>query len=205
MWMIAVGSMMIGVIRRSVVDAWWPLYFDKIHSVSGMDAARQVAAWGIAIAGIAGGFLFGIMSDKVFHGRRAPVVVYGFVGMAGALILFFLSDHFGLGAWGGVACLLLLSVSVNGAHGMIGGAASMDFGGRKAAATAAGLFDGMQYLAASFTGITVGFITENYGWQVWKLWPIPFAIVGIIIMSQLWHATPKGSAKPAAESEPKDS
>ena len=37
MWMIALGSMMIGFVRRSVVDAWWPKYFvdfygaDKSH------------------------------------------------------------------------------------------------------------------------------------------------------------------------------
>jgi OPA family glycerol-3-phosphate transporter-like MFS transporter len=194
MWMIALGSMMIGVIRRSIVDAWWPLYFDKVHGISGTAIPHQIAAWGIAIAGIGGGFLFGIMSDRVFKGRRAPVVVYGFVGMALAMGLFFFSDYLNLGPWGAVVCLLLMSMSVNGAHGMIGGAASMDFGGRKAAATAAGLFDGMQYLAASFTGITVGYITSEWGWQVWKVWPIPFAVLGIIIMSLLWNATPKGKS-----------
>ena len=39
----------------------------------------------------------------------------------------------------GAACsLMLLSFCVNGAHGVVGGAASMDFGGRKGVATAAG-------------------------------------------------------------------
>ena len=69
----------------------------------------------------------------------------------------------------------------------------MDFGGKKGAATAAGLFDGMQYfVAAPFTGLLVGWITQNYGWQIWKLWPIPFAIVGGILMATLWNATPRG-------------
>lgn len=131
----------------------------------------------------------------MYHSRRAPVVVFGFVGMALTLLLFYGSDRIGIGPYGAVACLVVLSFFVNGAHGMIGGAASMDFGGRKAAATAAGLFDGMQYLAAAVTGWAVGRITQDYGWQAWKLWPVPFAIVGAVVMARLWNVTPRqGSA-----------
>jgi OPA family glycerol-3-phosphate transporter-like MFS transporter len=192
MWMIAVASMMIGIVRRSVVDAWYPLYFSEFHHVSGTGFEYQLAAWGIAIAGIIGGFVFGIMSDRVYGGRRAPVVTIGFIGMVLSLLLFILSDFMSLGAISAAACLIILSSFVNGSHGMIGGAASMDFGGRKAAATAAGLFDGMQYLAASFVGKVVGYLsTIPDGWQWWKAWPIPFAIAGAIIMATLWNVMPK--------------
>jgi len=194
MWLIAIASMMIGLIRRSVVDAWWPVYFSEMHGVERSDIWLQLAAWGIAILGIAGGFAFGIMSDRVYKGRRAPVVVFGFIGMGACLGLFYGSDALALGTGAAVGCLVLLSFFVNGAHGIIGGAASMDFGGKKAAATAAGLFDGMQYLAASFTGAAVGWISTDYGWQAWKLWPIPFAIVGALVMAKLWNATPRGRA-----------
>jgi len=81
-------------------------------------------------------------------------------------------------------CLVLLSFCVNGAHGMIGGAASMDFGGRKAAATAAGLFDGMQYLAGSVVGMAWA-TSPPGGLDAWHWAPIPFALVGAILMSQL--------------------
>lgn len=193
MWLIAVASMMIGFVRRSVVDAWFPVYFKEIHHIGRTDAMYQLAAWGIALLGIAGGFAFGIMSDRVYHGRRAPVVVYGFSGMAVALLLFYASDALSLGPVGAVTSIVLLSFFVNGAHGMIGGAASMDFGGRKAAATAAGLFDGMQYLAGAVTGFAVGWITTNWGWQAWKLWPVPFAVIGALVMLRLWNATPRSS------------
>ena len=100
-----------------------------------------IATWGIAIAGIAGGFVFGIASDRTFGGRRAPVITFGFLGMAVILALFGLSDFLNFGPVMAACCLVLLSFCVNGAHGMIGGAASMDFGGKKAVATAAGLFE----------------------------------------------------------------
>ena len=192
MWMIGIGSMMIGFVRRSVVDAWYPVYFKDVYGVTGTDGPYQLAAWGIAVLGIAGGFVFGIMSDRIYKGRRAPVIVYGFIGMVIMLLLFTLSDFLGLGPIMAAVMILLLSFFVNGAHGMIGGAASMDFGGRKAAATAAGLIDGFQYLAGAFVGQAVGYITTNYGWQAWKLWPIPFAIIGALIMMKLWNTMPKG-------------
>jgi len=190
MWLIGLGSMMIGFVRRSVVDAWYPVYFKDVFGVTGVDTPYQLASWGIAVLGIAGGFVFGIMSDKLYKGRRAPVIAYGFMGMVVILILFALSDVFGMGPFMAAMMIMLLSFFVNGAHGMIGGAASMDFGGRKAAATAAGLIDGFQYLAGAFVGQAVGYITTNYGWQVWKLWPIPFAIIGMIIMIFLWNVMP---------------
>jgi OPA family glycerol-3-phosphate transporter-like MFS transporter len=196
MWTIAAGSMMIGFVRRSVVDAWWPKYFvdyygaDKTHFATYLPYI--IATWGIALAGIAGGFAFGITSDTKFGGRRAPVIGFGFLGMAVVLALFGLSDMAHLGPVMAACCLVVLSFCVNGAHGMIGGAASMDFGGRKAAATAAGLFDGMQYLAGAFVGIGVGYLTTTYGWEAWHWAPIPFALVGAWLMSRIWNVLPKG-------------
>ncbi|MBN2357904.1 MAG: MFS transporter [Deltaproteobacteria bacterium] len=192
MWMIALASVMIGFVRRSVVDSWWPVYL-KENFADNAAVLQQAIAWGIAVCGIIGGFVLGPLSDKVFQSRRAPVVVIGFAGMAVILVMFYVSDAIGLGGWAAFVCLSLLSFFVNGAHGLIGGAASMDFGGKKGAATAAGLFDGAQYFfAAPFTGLLVGWITQHYGWQTWKLWPIPFAIIGAIIMASLWNATPRG-------------
>jgi OPA family glycerol-3-phosphate transporter-like MFS transporter len=201
-WMIALCSMMIGMVRRSTVDSWYPKYFRETFVEKGGDLAHyapyQAAAWGIAIFGIAGGFAFGIASDRIYTGRRAPVITYGFVGMAGMLVLLGLGGRLGLGPWAPAVCLAVLSFFVNGAHGMIGGAASMDFGGRKAAATAAGLFDGMQYLASSLVGIGMGRVLDHWGWGAWPWVPIPFACVGAVLISRLWNVT-AGQGKPPPE------
>jgi len=193
-WMIAVCSMMIGMVRRSTVDSWWPKYFREAYLEKGADLAHngayQSAVVGIAVFGIAGGFTFGIASDNVYGGRRAPVITFGFLGMAGTLCLLGLSGRLALGPWATAGSLALLSFFVNGAHGMIGGAASMDFGGRKAAATAAGLFDGMQYLASSPVGIGMGWVLDHWGWSAWPWVPIPFALAGAAVISQLWNVTP---------------
>jgi OPA family glycerol-3-phosphate transporter-like MFS transporter len=194
MWTIALGSMMIGFVRRSVVDAWWPKYFVNVHHANPKALKAfvpyEIAAWGIAIAGIAGGLTFGSMSDRVFGGRRAPVVVIGFLGQAVVLLVFGLLDRSGAGPIVAASCIVALSFFVNGAHGMVGGAASMDFGGKKAAATAAGLFDGVQYIAGAIVGVSLGSLLDKQGWGVWPFAPIPFALAGAAIMARLWNVLP---------------
>lgn len=196
-WTIAIASMMIGFVRRSTVDVWFSKYFSDVWVPQGIEKAAfapyQAAAWGIALLGIAGGFAFGIASDRIFGARRAPVIVIGFLGMALILSLFGLTQESDFASpWLAAAALALLSFFVNGAHGMVGGAASMDFGGRKAAATAAGLFDGMQYLASSVVGVGMGYLLDRFGWEVWPFAPVPFAILGAALMTTLWNVTPKG-------------
>jgi OPA family glycerol-3-phosphate transporter-like MFS transporter len=66
----------------------------------------------------------------------------------------------------------------------------MYFGGRNAAATAAGLFDGMQYLAGAFVGMGVGQVLDRWGWSWWMWAPIPFALIGAAVISTLWNVTP---------------
>jgi OPA family glycerol-3-phosphate transporter-like MFS transporter len=195
-WTIAIGSMMIGFVRRSTVDGgWFPKYFGEVWLPKGEALSSfwpyQTAVWGIGILGIAGGFAFGITSDRVFGSRRAPVITLGFVGMALCLVALGLSNKLGAGPWAVAVVLAILAFFINGAHGIIGGAASMDFGGRKAAATAAGLFDGIQYFtSAPFVGIGMGKILDTWSWGAWAWAPIPFAIAGAIVMSTIWNVTP---------------
>jgi OPA family glycerol-3-phosphate transporter-like MFS transporter len=86
--------------------------------------------------------------------------------------------------------LVALSFFIQSAHSMVGGAASMDFGGKKAVATAAGLFDGAQYLAGAIVAITLGHVIDAYGWEQWGLTQVPFAILGAILIATLWNAKP---------------
>lgn len=202
-WTVAGASMMVGFVRRSVIDAWYPKYFADVFHADPKRLADfapyEVAVWGIALAGIAGGFVFGIASDRTFGGRRGPVITIGFVGMATLLLAIGCAHRTGAGPYAIASLLVPLSFFINGAHGMIGGAASMDFGGKKAAATAAGLFDGMQYVAASSVGYAMGRLIDRAGWGAWTFSVVPFALGGIGLGALLWNAVPaRGGAHGAA-------
>jgi OPA family glycerol-3-phosphate transporter-like MFS transporter len=196
-WLIAFSSMCLGMVRNSI-DHWWTRYMSKVfhHDMVALKALTvyKLAAWGMPIAAIVGGLAAGNASDKLFGARRAPVIFCAFVGQVACLAL--LGKYYD-SLWAG--CLLLLAISffIQSAHSLIGGAASMDFGGKKAVATAAGLFDGAQYLAGALVGSGMGALIDRYRggaagteFRVWPLAPIPFAVLGAILISTLWNTVP---------------
>ena len=184
-----------GVLRNGVMH-WFPI-FAKEQIVADPATASGWSFWlnnwglMLMIAGAGGGMLAGWMSDHLFGSRRAPVagIFYTFlllavVGMT--ISLFGTPTRLGL-------LVSLVSVAVIGTHGMLSGTATMDFGGKKAAATAVGLIDGMVYLGTGLQSLSLGFIT-SWNWQYWPVFLIPFAIIGIALTRTIWHAIPKGRA-----------
>ncbi len=90
--------------------------------------------------------------------------------------------------WMGVI-VFLLSLCVIGTHGLLSGTATMDFGGRRGAATAVGIIDGFVYLGTAIQSISLGFITAR-NWVYWPLFLIPFAVIGFVLLTRIWNAKP---------------
>jgi sugar phosphate permease len=163
----------------------------------------QFASVGMPIAAVFGGLVSGNMSDALFGSRRAPVIFIAFAGMVAMGLMFLVGGGPLFAAW----LLVLISFFIQSAHSLVGGAASMDLGGRQAVATAAGLFDGAQYLAGAIVAQTIGHAVDKYGWGVWAYTYVPFAAVGALLMLRLWNAKPgaggHGAPAPASEEKPK--
>jgi hypothetical protein len=90
--------------------------------------------------------------------------------------------------WMGVI-VFLLSLCVIGTHGLLSGTATMDFGGRRGAATAVGIIDGFVYLGTAIQSISLGFITAR-NWVYWPLFLIPFSVIGFVLLTRIWNAKP---------------
>ena len=145
------------------------------------------ASVGMPIAAVFGGLVSGNLSEVVFDHRRAPVIFLAFTGMAVTAIVFsVVAGGPFFAAW----MMILISFFIQSAHSLVGGAASMDFGGRKAVATAAGLFDGAQYVAGAIVALMLGNILDKFGWSAWGYTLVPFAILGAMLIGTLWNAKP---------------
>ena len=86
--------------------------------------------------------------------------------------------------------VFLISVCVIGTHGLLSGTATMDFGGRKGAATAVGVIDGFVYLGTAVQSISLGYLT-THDWAWWPYFLLPFAVVGFVLSLRIWNAKPR--------------
>ncbi|MEJ2637149.1 MAG: MFS transporter [Calditrichia bacterium] len=182
---IAIIEFCTGVIRNGTMQ-WLPKYLSVVFPQAGASELGWYGT-GLFLVGIAGGMSAGFISDRVFGSRRPPVAGIFYVFLIGALIL--------LGnAWSANVAVIAAVVAAFffiGIHGMLSGTASMDFGGTKGAASAAGIIDGFVYLGSGVSGVFLGFLIDKFGWGSWAYMLIPFGIVGLILNITIWNVMPK--------------
>jgi OPA family glycerol-3-phosphate transporter-like MFS transporter len=190
-WTIAFIEFCSGVLRNGIMH-WYPIYLREMGLPSTFLFSQH---WGLllAVAGSSGGIIAGLISDKIFASRRGPVaaLLYGSMGLLVGVMIFSLKADMLLGT-----VAMLISTAVIGVHGMLSGTATMDFGGRKAAATAVGIIDGFVYLGTSVQSISLGYLTSK-DWSYWPVFLLPFALLGLFLSLKIWQAFP-GAAKGAA-------
>jgi OPA family glycerol-3-phosphate transporter-like MFS transporter len=188
---IAAAEFCTGFVRHGF-EQWFPRYMLEHQKLTLDSPIFQKGAGAVVIAGIAGAFFAGTLSDWVFKGRRPPMAFVGYLLQVGSLFIVYLAPSVNAV----IIAFIVNSFAISIVHSMLSGTASMDFGGKKAAATAAGMFDGMQYVGGSFVGLGMGWMLEKYGWTSWGASMIGFSFVGMILMLTLWNARPKsgGSA-----------
>ena len=152
-------------------------------------APFTMGGWGglLMVAGVLGGNIAGWVSDLFFQSRRGPAAggLYGMMIAVIAIMIFVLKLPIIMGV-----LVLLISVSVIGTHGLMSGTATMDFGGRKGAATAVGMIDGFVYLGTGVQSFALGYITSK-SWAFWPVFLLPFAIAGFLLTLKIWNAKPK--------------
>ena len=182
---IAVAEFCTGLVRKGF-EEWFPRYMQEAQHLSLDHAVFRSGALAIVVAGVAGAFIAGTMSDWVFKSRRPPVAFIGYAIQVVCLIVIWKAPS--LTAI--IVAFTMNSLAISMVHSMLSGTASMDFGGKRAAASAAGLFDGMQYIGGSFAGYGLGKLIDLHGWGVWAPSMVGFAALGGALMLALWNARP---------------
>ena len=183
---IAVAEFCTGLVRGGF-EQWFPRYMQEVQHLQLSNPIFQRNALAVVGAGILGAFVAGYASDKVFGHRRPPVAFIGYVIIVICLTVIWKAPSMELV----IVAFMANSLGISMVHSMLSGTASMDFGGQRAAATAAGMFDGMQYLGQSFVGWGLGSLLDRYGWGAWGSSMLGFAALGAVLMLFLWNARPR--------------
>jgi OPA family glycerol-3-phosphate transporter-like MFS transporter len=142
----------------------------------------------VPLVAVVGSFASGVISDKMFAGRRSPVALglYLMVAVvcAAASILMWigLMPPNASGVFMACLFLILVSFSVNATHSLVGTAAPMDIGGRKMAGFASGVIDSFQYYGAAIFLPITGWLIDHYGWITWYPAMVSFGVIGALAM-----------------------
>lgn len=192
--MVAAVEFTTGVTRNGVLQ-WYNIY---AHQVPQPGAEFFAANWGLllAITGVFGAFATGYISDKHFQSRRGPpVVLAGAMMVIVGIVMAFAMNNSPVTVAVSGLLLSLLSISV---HSLMSGTAAADFGGRKATATASGITDGFVYLGTGMQSVVLGHIIKTEDISTWVYLPvfiIPFAMLGMLIATRMWHSLPSATKK----------
>ncbi len=182
---IAISEFCTGFVRHGF-EQWFPRYMQEAQHLRLDSPVFQTGALSVVMAGIVGAFAAGTVSDWLFKSRRPPVALIGYLLQIVCLSIVWWAPSL---EWV-IGAFVVNSFAISMVHSMLSGTASMDFGGRKAAATAAGMFDGMQYIGGAAVGIGMGWMLQTFGWDVWGPSMIGFSVIGVFLMAKLWNTVP---------------
>lgn len=178
-WIMAGAYACTGAVRQSI-DQWFPTYFQEVHQLEMTGPHFQWLGFLIPFVASAGSLMSGWISDRFFHSRRAPVAAGIYII---EVVVLLAASQVHTVNWA-LVFFVLVSFTANSTHSLLGPAAAMDIGGRKAAAFASGCIDACQYFGAALAIKGLGYVLDNkrLGWDYYFYYLIPFGILGGVLM-----------------------
>ena len=143
-------------IGRYGLLSWMPTYFNEGLGLEFKDSIAQVIL--LPIGQACAMFVFPFITDKVFKGKREPMLILA------AIVTFCLLMVFPFVKSPDVASVMLLVVGV---FSMVTGviwAIAGDMGGRAFAATVVGVLDWAVYMGAASQEAAFGYLKDSFGW-----------------------------------------
>ena len=162
-WMVCALSFCVTLLRETF-NEWTPTYLKEFAHLSEGDAGQASSLFplfgGISV------LVVGYLSDQIAQAnspmRRLAIIPAGL--MISAVLLAILGFVPNLPAGAVVALVGAIAFALIGPYSLLAGATSLDFGGGKNAATAAGWIDGIGYFGGIISGLGIGEIAQKWGW-----------------------------------------
>jgi len=159
LWAIAVANAFVYFVRYGV-ENWIPTY---LQTAKGFSFQQSSIGWALyEFSAIPGTIACGWISDRVFHGRRAPATILFMALTLVGVVVYWLNAHGPL--WIDYAALISIGFLIYGPI-MIIGLHALDLVPKSAAGTAAGFTGFFGYVFGSaIAGTGVGWIADRFGW-----------------------------------------
>ncbi|PXX25995.1 MFS transporter [Arenibacter sp. ARW7G5Y1] len=162
---------------------WLPVYLEKALQYGVSDAGYMSSVY--ELIGFFGVILAGYSSDKIFNSNRFSTVSLMMIGLGLACLA-----HPYMVPYGKIATVIsiaLIGIATYGPDSLICTAGSMDVGGTKGAAMAAGIINGMGSVGQMFSGFIVVAINEYYGWNSLFYFFVIMSFIGGGLAALKWN------------------
>ncbi len=183
-WLVCLLSLGTTLLRETF-NFWTPTYFVQYVGMSSSDAASRSALF--PLFGGVSVLVAGWLSDKLGLNGRNLVMVSGLAATTMCLVvLAHTPGH--INPWTPVILVTLVGFLLLGPYSYLAGAMSLDFGGKRGSATAAGIIDGVGYLAGWLSGDTIARITVRYGWKnAFLALAVAAFLTALVALVLVWH------------------
>lgn len=153
-WLLALASGFFYVTRYAI-NSWGVFFLQEAKGYGAVQAAGVISA--NALAGIAGTFFSGIVSDRLFGGNRpVPALLFGLLYI-GATALFVLGPATPLND---TVAMVLFGVAMGALLAYLGGMMAMDLVDKNATGTATGIVGVASYLGAALQDLASGHLIQ---------------------------------------------
>jgi OPA family glycerol-3-phosphate transporter-like MFS transporter len=161
---------------RYALWSWAPFFLEKNFGLTGSDAGYLSTVFDVA--GVAGVVIAGVLSDRLFRGRRAGISFVFLVGLVVATLALYTVGAASVTAF--AVCLGLAGFALYGPDALMTGAGAVDVGSRRRAALAAGIINGCGSLGPIVQELVIG---RLYDTGKGDLGPILALLVGSAAVS----------------------
>lgn len=162
-WLLAIAYVFVYIIRFGAED-WMIMYLKNAKGIKLEDATGMIAS--LPLVGIVGTMCAGIISDKLFKGKRAPVNLIYLVGVILAVIALKFNTVFALN----YIIIGLLGAFTYGPQMMIGGLCAVESSSKKVASAASGFTGTFGYIGAFLSATGTGFLVDKLGHNGQQNW-----------------------------------
>ncbi|PKL82822.1 MAG: MFS transporter [Ignavibacteriae bacterium HGW-Ignavibacteriae-3] len=156
LWILALASLFIYVVRYSV-NSWGILFLQDQKNYSVLEASSVISI--SSIFGMVGTISSGLISDKLFNGRRNyPALIFGVVNSISiAAFLLNTGNHI----WIEIASMVFFGISIGVLVCYLGGLMAIDVSPKEVSGTVMGIIGIASYVGAGVQDILSGYLIEH--------------------------------------------
>lgn len=170
-------------LTRYVFLFWLPMYMVEALNYTSQESGYMSSIY--ELVGFFGVIAAGYISDRLLDSKRFPVVAVMLFMMA--IVCFIQPMLAGLGMLAIGINIGLIGIMTYGPDSILCGATAMDIGGKRGAAMAAGIINGVGSAGQLLSPFIAAYISDEFGWNTLFYGFVVLGLIGGVLAVTKWN------------------